>query len=174
MPAPTSAQDLFGDVIDRRTVYTYADGTPIEGRPDPLPPRATAAQVNDHRLAWHRYRAKVADSSVSAVTHQTESRQSQASEVPEAVSAAEDGRIVHPLWGHVATFYPNANPRPLVSFNALVWGPLGSRLIALGSAAKYGEPGYGLCFDRQLPHGATIEDAVAVAGARLRDALAVV
>lgn len=78
--------------------------------------------------------------------------------------------INHPEHGQVAAFYPEANPKPLVSFTALVWGPLRRRVLAATAGKKYGQPGYGLGFDQQLPAGSTLDDALTVVQARL-DAL---
>jgi len=48
-------------IFKRDTIYTYGDGRPIEGRPDPLPENPTAEERRDHRRAWWEYEDRVRD-----------------------------------------------------------------------------------------------------------------
>jgi hypothetical protein len=47
--------------FDRRAIYTYADGTPIEGRPDGDPPDGDIEERIAWMRAWNAYRDRVAD-----------------------------------------------------------------------------------------------------------------
>lgn len=47
--------------MDRETIYTYEDGTPIEGRPDVLADDASADEKIAHMQAWNAYFDRVRD-----------------------------------------------------------------------------------------------------------------
>jgi len=83
----------FGAWFDHSVIYTYADGTPIEGRPEPLPADhvyyaarrergmsyAEARPYLDAEIdlerAWHRYQDRVADVSLKAFSQELKLQQ---------------------------------------------------------------------------------------------------